>query len=234
MYHSIESMPKSTVMRSLHVSPKKFRLQMLILKTLGYKGLSLKKLKPYIDGHKQGKVVGITFDDGYQNVLLNAAPILAEYNFSATCYIVSDNLGKSNIWDLDKGITQKPLMSIDEVLRWLSLGMDIGAHTLTHPDLTTISLNAAKKEINKCKLNLEKTFKTSINDFCYPFGKFNEDISNLVEELGFLTATTMKRGRINLSTNRYKLPRIPINYRTLPHLFLAKILTNYEDKKIDL
>ena len=231
MYHSIESMPKSTIMRSLHVSPQKFKFQMWILKILGYKGLSLDKLKPYIDGHQQGKVVGITFDDGYQNILLNAAPVLAKYNFSATCYIVSNNLGLSNIWDLDKGITQKPLMNADEVKKWLSLGMDIGAHTLTHPDLTSISLDAVKKEINDCKLNLEKTFRISINDFCYPFGKFNKDIANLVEDLGFLRATTMKRGRFNPSTNRYIIPRIPINYRTLPHLFIAKILTKYEDKK---
>ena len=52
MYHSIESVPKETVMRSLHVSPKKFRFQMWLLKTLGYKALSLKKLKPYLKQKK--------------------------------------------------------------------------------------------------------------------------------------------------------------------------------------
>ena len=79
MYHSIEAMPKETVMRSLHVSPRNFKFQMWVLKLLGYKGLSLKELKPYLDGKKSGKVVGITFDDGYQNILLNAAPILKKY-----------------------------------------------------------------------------------------------------------------------------------------------------------
>ena len=80
MYHSIESMPKTTVMRSLHVPPRRFDFQMRMLKMLGYQALSLKKLKPYLDGKKQGKVVGITFDDGYQNNLMNAAPILLKYN----------------------------------------------------------------------------------------------------------------------------------------------------------
>ncbi len=82
MYHSIESMPRTTIMRSLHVSPRRFKFQMWMLKFLGYQGLSLKNLKPYLDGDKQGKVVGITFDDGYQNNLINAAPILLKYNFS--------------------------------------------------------------------------------------------------------------------------------------------------------
>ena len=231
MYHSIESVPKATVMRSLHVSPRKFRYQMWLLKTLGYKALSLKKLKPYLDGHKKGKVVGITFDDGYQNNLLNAVPILIKYKFSATCYIVSGNLGLTNTWDKDKGIAQKALMNEDEINQWLSFGMDIGGHTLTHPDLTNISLESAKKEINDCRVDLEKNFGTSVNDFCYPFGKFNEVISHLVKDSGYLSATTMLRGKVSSSTDRYLLPRIPINYRTMPHLFLAKILTSYEDKK---
>ena len=50
MYHSIESMPRTTIMRSLHVPPKKFKFQMWMLKILGYKGLSLSQLKPYLDG----------------------------------------------------------------------------------------------------------------------------------------------------------------------------------------
>ena len=65
MYHSIEAMPKSTVMRSLHVSPKRFEIQMWLLNMLGYKGLSMRELAPYLEGQKTGKVVGITFDDGY-------------------------------------------------------------------------------------------------------------------------------------------------------------------------
>jgi len=231
MYHSIESMPKSTVMRSLHVPPRKFKFQMWMLKVLGYKALSLSKLKPYLDGEKHGKVVGITFDDGYQNNLINAAPILIKYNFSATCYIVSKNIGSSNTWDLDKGITQRPLMSKNEIIKWLSLGMDIGGHTSTHIDLTSVSLKKAQSEIKDCKDSLENLFNVEVNDFCYPFGLFNKLICNMTKDSGYLSATTMIRGRVGTKSDRYILPRVPINHRTLPHLFLAKILTKYEDRK---
>ena len=231
MYHSIESMPKSTVMRSLHVPPRRFKFQMWMLKVLGYKGLSIKKLKPYLDGDKHGKVVGITFDDGYQNNLINAAPVLMKYNFSATCYIVSESIGSSNIWDLDKKITQRPLMTEDEIYKWLSLGMDIGAHTKTHVDLTSISEQKVQNEIYDCKIELEKIFKVSISDFCYPFGRFNELVCSITKNAGYLSATTMLRGRANSKSNRLQLPRIPINHRTLPHLFLLKILTKYEDRR---
>ena len=54
MYHSIEEMPKSTVMRSLHVPPKRFMTQMWLLNMLGYKGLSMRELIPYLEGKKIG------------------------------------------------------------------------------------------------------------------------------------------------------------------------------------
>ena len=231
MYHSIESMDKSTVMRSLHVSPKRFKIQMWILNFLGYKGLSLKELRPYLDGEKFGKVVGITFDDGYQNNLINAAPILKNYNFSATCYLVSERLGESNTWDLKKKITQRPLMAENEVLEWLNIGMDIGAHTKTHVDLTSISEVKAQKEIKGCKIDLEKKFNVPIFDFCYPFGYFNESVCNMTKNAGYLSATTMQRGRANSQSNLLQLPRIPITNHTLPHLFILKILTRYEDRR---
>jgi peptidoglycan/xylan/chitin deacetylase (PgdA/CDA1 family) len=231
MYHSIESMPKSTVMRSLHVPPRRFKFQMWILKKMGYQGLSLNKLKPYLDGDKKGKVVGITFDDGYKNVLTHAAPILIKYQFTATCYLVSEKIGTSNTWDKINGITQRPLMTENDVNEWLKLGMDIGAHTKTHADLTQISLEKAEIEISNCKTSLEKKFKVKITDFCYPFGYFNSVVKSIVEESGYLSATSMQRGRASSSSNRFNLPRIPINHRTLPHLFLAKVLTKYEDKR---
>jgi peptidoglycan/xylan/chitin deacetylase (PgdA/CDA1 family) len=231
MYHSIERMPRSTVMRSLHVPVKRFEFQMRMLKSLGYKALSLEKLRPYLNGEKQDKVVGVTFDDGYQNNLINAAPILAKFNFSATCYIVSDYIGLNNIWDLDKGISQIPLMTEGDIFKWLNYGMEIGAHSKTHSNLTNISESEALKEIHDCKVELESKFNIMINDFCYPYGLYNNKICKMVEDSGYLSATSMDRGRVNSKSTNLRLPRVPITHHTLPHLFISKILTKYEDKR---
>ena len=156
---------------------------MWMLKFLGYKGLSMKALKPYLDGVKKGKVVGITFDDGYQNNLTNAAKVLIQFNFTATCYVVSDRIGESNLWDLHNNITQRPLMTEDDIQEWISLGMDIGAHSLTHTDLTKISAKQAQIEIVDCKESLEKKFKLSVDDFCYPFGYYNDQVCKIVKDV---------------------------------------------------
>ena len=73
------------------------------------------ELMPYLRGEQTGKVVGITFDDGYRNNLTEALPILKEFGFSATCYIISQMIGGINEWDLDKGIPENPLMNKDEI-----------------------------------------------------------------------------------------------------------------------
>lgn len=229
MYHSIETVPKSTVMRSIHVPIKRFEFQMWMLKALGYKAVSLDKLSLYLDGKKEGKVVGLTFDDGYKNNLTNAAPILSKYNFSATCYLVSDCIGLSNVWDLDKGTTQSPLMKEEEVVKWLNFGMSIGAHTKTHPDLRNTSTKKAQKEIIDSKTDLEKSFNVAIKDFCYPYGGFNDELCKIVEDAGYHSAVSSIRGRAHAKSNKFLLPRIPINYHTLPHLFLTKLLTKYEE-----
>ena len=70
VYHQIAEAPKKGApFRGLYVSPTAFARQMALLKLLGYQGLSMTDLQPYLRGEKSGKVVGITFDDGYLNNL---------------------------------------------------------------------------------------------------------------------------------------------------------------------
>lgn len=231
MYHSIAAMPKGTVMRSLHVPPKLFKLQMWLIKILGFKGLSMGDLQPYLTGKKTGKVVGLTFDDGYKNNLTGALPILKKYGFSATCYVVSQNIGGINHWDIDKDIPENPMMDKNEIQQWIDAGMEIGSHTQNHVFLSKIDQKDTITEIKHSKHDLEKMFEVSIEHFCYPYGDYNDSIISITKEAGYQTATTVNRGISNINDNLLTLPRIPITHHTLAHLFLLKILSKYEDKR---
>lgn len=217
-------------MRGLHVPPRRFRIQMKLLKWLGYQGLSMGKLLPYLKGNKQGKVVGITFDDGYKNNLTKALPILKHYGFSATCYIISQKIGGTNDWDSKKGIPEKPLMNEEEIHQWIAAGMEIGSHTQHHIRLTEHDKSISKTEITQSKIDLEHKFSTTIRHFCYPYGQYNESIKNITNEAGYLTSTTVERGRAQTAHDLLQLPRVPVMHHTLPHLFLLKILSGYEDR----
>ena len=230
MYHSIAAMPKGTVMRSLHVPPKLFKLQMQLLKIFGYKGLSMGDLQPYLTGEKQGKVAGITFDDGFKNNLTHALPILQKFGFTATNYVISQNIGGINHWDLNKGIPENPLMNVSEIKQWIQGGMEIGSHTQNHVRLAEIDIELATQEIIQSKLDLEKQFNCYIKHFCYPYGNYNDEIVTIAKKAGYSTATTVERGRAKSGDNLFTLPRVPVTHRTFIHLFLMKILSKYEDK----
>jgi len=232
MYHSIAKMPKGTIMRNLHVPPKLFRLQMWLLKIFGYKGLNLTQLLPYLNGEKFGKVVGITFDDGFKNNLTYAQPILQKYGFSATCYIISNKIGGINDWDLKKGIPENPLMNKGEIKSWIDGGMEIGSHGQNHVHLSEVGITTAKKEISQSKKDLEKEFKQPVLHFCYPYGSYNKEVLTAVKAEGYITSTTVNRSRVSVERKLLELPRIPISHRTFAHLFILKILTRYEDRRL--
>lgn len=236
MYHSISHPIKNAPFKCLHLPPHRFAFQMRLLKLLGYQGLSMHDLMPYLTGQKQGKVVGITFDDGYQNNLAQL-PILKQYQFTATCYVVSGLIGTYNQWDESKGIPKNPLMNLKELKTWLNAGMHIGAHTKTHISLTNSSDNLAKQEILHSKNYLEEHLNQPIEHFCYPYGHFNQKHIDILKQTGFKTATAMYRGQVAVPKTGLNqdqlltLPRVTVNNNCYPHIFLMKLLTQYENKK---
>jgi len=231
MYHSICRMPKGTLMRGLNVPKSLFFIQMLILKLFGFKGVSINKLLPYLKGDIKGKVVGITFDDGYQNLIENALPVLNFFKISATCYVVSDEIGKFNSWDTPKGLPYQKLMNQEEIQIWINNQMELGSHSHKHERLGELDFKYASEQIIKSKNDLEKKFRVKVNNFCFPYGSYTNRLINFVEETGYKSATTTNRGRATSNANLFELPRIPITHRTYPHSLLLKIFTEYEDRK---
>ncbi len=230
-YHQIAQAPASgSPMRSLYVSPSAFALQMQTLSLLGYQGLSMTALMPYLTGEKSGKVVGITFDDGYVNNLDNAADVLKKFNFSSTCYVVSELLGKTNSWDHALGIASAPLMDIFQLKQWLDSGQEIGSHTQHHVDLTTTDTPNSQSEIHNSRIALSQLLNTDVQQFCYPYGRYAPEHVDIVKASGYLAATTTARGKVHNADSVFELRRIPVVRSTSLPQFLLKILTSYEDR----
>lgn len=190
----------------------------------------MRDLEPYLLGERQEKVVGITFDDGYQNNATNALPVLKNNGFTATCYGVSSLIGGTNAWDKGK-VAEKPLMTLRDWMRWLDAGMDVGSHTQTHADLNELSHSAAKLQIQESKSKLEQALGCEVRHFCYPYGRYTLQHTEMVKSAGYVTATTTRRGRAAPGDSFLELKRIMIARATNPFTFGLKIGTNYEDKR---
>lgn len=231
MYHQIdEPPPRGTALRGLIVAPTSFAWQMRMLRILGYNGLSMRDLEPYLRGEQQGKVVGITFDDGYQNNLVHALPALTSNGFTATCYGVSSMVGGTNAWDAGK-VAQKPLMTQQDWLAWHKAGMDVGSHTQTHANLVQLTNDAARQQIVQSKDELQQVLGAEVRHFCYPYGWFKPAHEDMVRAAGYITATSTRRGRVQVGDNPYALNRIMVARATHPLQFFMKVATAYEDKR---
>ena len=231
-YHQIaEAPPKGFPYRSLSVAPADFLMHMQFLSLLGYQGLSMTALQPYLRGVRTGKVVGITFDDGYLNNLVHAAPVLQRYGFSATCYVVSQLLGKNNIWDMETGVAQTPLMDLSQLKLWQASGQEVGAHTKSHARLSQLDSVHAREEIAGCKRELESLLGVAVDHFCYPYGEFTQEHAAMAREAGYRSATTTQRSRCLAGEAFLQLPQVPVARRTTRLALLLKLATRYEDRR---
>lgn len=169
----------------------------------------MRDLGPYLSGEKKGKVVGITFDDGYRDVYRNALPALAEFGFTSTNYFVSRQVGGYNEWDADR-MPYDPCMNMEELRDWVDSGQEVGAHTLDHARLGILDEAEARRQIAGSKAELEDMTGQPVTAFSYPFGSHNDLVAEIVRESGFLTATTTKKGKANAGHDPMRLPRMTV------------------------
>ncbi|MCX8070573.1 MAG: polysaccharide deacetylase family protein [Thermodesulfovibrionales bacterium] len=232
MYHNIGIPPINAPMKGLYVLPSMFRLQMRLLKMTGFKVVTINELLESLNSNKNGRFAALTFDDGYYDFYKNAMPILKEFKYPATVFVVPSLIGKSNEWDTKRyGGVIENLMTIEQIKEVQHHGITIGSHSYTHADLTSINYDVLKTEIEYSKKCIEGLIEKEVDLFCYPFGGCNDDAKTIVKESGYKFGIGSKRGSVMVDDDIYELRRIPIRLNTHPVMFLYKTLSNYEDKK---
>lgn len=198
-----------------------FRLQMRTLSDSGYSTISLSELSECIHNKRSlpAKAVVVAFDDGYQNVYSEAFPILAEYGFKATVFLITGYCGKSNSWPgnwVSPG--RQPLLSWSEVQELHKYGFEFGSHTETHPDLTRLSVAKAEIEMKRSRTAIQDHLGSKVSLFAYPYGSYNAAIKSLVREY-FQAACSTKLGKVELGSDPFSLKRIDAYYLSSQKLF---------------
>ena len=221
--------PRGTPVRSLVLPPWRFALQLRTMRMLGWRGLSMRDLEPYLAGEATGKVFGITLDDGYLNNHQYALPILRDLGFTATAYIVSSQIGGTNAWDLGQGAPSVPLMNAEQLRDWIDAGMEIGAHTRSHANLCKCDDATARQEILGSKQDLESLLQVEMRSFAYPYGEHRADHAAMAAQAGFTTATAVVQvDRDARQPHQVVAGACARAHDRLP-AFMARVTTDYED-----
>jgi peptidoglycan/xylan/chitin deacetylase (PgdA/CDA1 family) len=183
LYHRIAATtPKEDPLR-LAVPPEVFEWQMHYLHSKGFTIISLEHLSDEVSQGKNGlsKQIVITFDDGYLDNYTNAFPILQNYGFAATFFIVTDLLGKMSHWDS----SPIPLMNWEHVKEMSRYGMSFESHTRTHPNLLTLDDGAVMNELRDSRHELEDILGVPIRHLAYPYGRFDQRVNRLAGMAGY-------------------------------------------------
>lgn len=222
MYHSIIDDHNDSV------SIISFQKQMILMKKMGYQTINFKEL----NNNNSNKKFIITFDDGYENIFLNAFPILKKLGFNATCFIVTNKIGQYNDWDINNNNFKKmKLMNLDQINEWVLNGFDVGSHSMDHLDLPKLNNEEKINQIVNSKKFLNDVLNINTETFAYPYGSYDIESNDIVKRYYEFAVTTRRSRYIKEKFNNELLPRIPISKNDNLLKFFLKIKTPYEDIK---
>jgi peptidoglycan/xylan/chitin deacetylase (PgdA/CDA1 family) len=214
-FHAIDNLPSV-----ISFSPQVFRRGMTRLHESGYRTLSLLEA---VDCVHQGKPFpdrsfAITFDDGYQTVFDEAFPMLQQYDMSAIIFLTVGEKKMSNPADRLPSLEGRSMLSWAEIREMERWGIAFGAHTLTHPNLTRLSLKQIEVEICDSKTIIEDALGVPVNCFAYPYGLYDHRSREIVHR-HFACACSDKLGFVNTGSDFYALERIEAYYLRTDRLF---------------
>lgn len=204
-YHQIG--PESKEGKRLNVSPETLESH---VRHFVRKGRRFARAGDLSTGIPAGCVC-FTFDDAFASAVELASEILARYGVWGTCFAVPSRVGAESDWD--KG-HEKPLASWERLLAAQAMGMEIGNHSLTHADLSQLSLDEQAREIELAE-DLLIEHGLDGRSVCYPYGRFNAE-----------TRAAMEREKIQVGLALGRRPARPGD----DLLFLPRIVVGYSDR----
>lgn len=236
MYHRVIKDDNEIGVHGTYVTTKQFDEQMAYLKKRGFETVTFNDLSN--NGYKKRfdrdkKWIMITFDDGYKDNVENALPILNKYNFKSTIYIL-DGI-EYNRWDTDNKKNPEKrfsLMDKEDLKKILNSGFELGGHTSTHPRLNRVPLDRSQKEIFGSKERIEKGLGIKLKSFAYPYGGLNEEVKELVKEVGYEFAVATDSGSIVFSDDLHQIRRIGIFPTNSLFNFKRKVSGRYNFIKV--
>ncbi|MGH7712740.1 MAG: polysaccharide deacetylase family protein [Gemmatimonadaceae bacterium] len=206
-YHSIDESGSP-----ISVDPRVFRTQMEFLAAGRPRVVPLAEISRH---DAPNETVALTFDDGFANFETIAAPLLMDLGLTATVFVVTDHVGAHNDWAgpgiVHGSVPSLPLMPWDALGRLAEHGMEIAAHTRTHPRLSVAWPAALAEEVGGSSDRIQKEIGTRPLSFAYPYGDLDNRVVRAVGR-SYQRACTTELRALEPDDDCLRLPRLDVYY----------------------
>lgn len=196
MYHMIGNEPGNAAI----MTEANLRIQMNYLRDHGYHPITMQELYDYVTkgAPLPEKPVCITFDDGYLDSYTIVYPLMKEYGFPWTLFLITDDVGKPYnrmTWDQLREMANSHTVTIAN-------------HTLSHPKLHNLATRAEKeKEIVEANKALKYQLGVDNVWLAYPYGDYDDEVIDICKKAGIKMAVTTDAGRVHVGSFPYDLKR---------------------------
>lgn len=205
-YHALGDVPLTRDWFRLFVRPRELRQHVRKLRAWGYRIVTFGELAAAAPGGGANGLAALTFDDGFSDNLSLLVPIVKELNAPATVFVIAGWIGRSH-----PDAPWARIATADEVRALHDAGLEIGAHTMTHRDLTTLGYEEALSELAESRTRLSEIVGASVDVAAYPYGATNETVVAACRAAGFAAACGT-RGRGSWD-DPHNLPRQDVGNR---------------------
>ncbi|OLB81911.1 MAG: hypothetical protein AUI14_01625 [Actinobacteria bacterium 13_2_20CM_2_71_6] len=208
MYHSVSTVDGGPL-RSLAVPAGRLREQLGVLAAAGYAPVGLTEALRLSAADPGGKVIALTFDDGYLDFLTAGIDVLRDVGATATLYVSVGHIG-SGAAPMATTDTFGPLLSWDQVREVAAAGIEIGNHSLIHHPLDVLRPLVLETEIRDSKDQLEQEIGAAVPSFAYPHGYNSGRVRATVARYGHTNACEVGRRLHDDPGARFAVPRLHI------------------------
>ncbi|HXF96842.1 MAG TPA: polysaccharide deacetylase family protein, partial [Gemmatimonadales bacterium] len=187
--------------------------QMRALASAGWRSLPLAEFAARVAAPGEapaasgGREFLLTFDDGYADLATHAYPVLAELGFTATTFLITDFVGRTNTWDARYTWRRLVHLGWDAVTAWGARGFDFASHGATHRRLTWLDETAIADELTRSRETLVRHLGPAAGRaVAYPFGAVDARVLHLAADAGY----ELGFGGVRGTGDPYALPRVPV------------------------